>query len=361
MPRVAEIKPFKTPQGWRVNIPKSMAADGKRHKKYFRTESEANRYAGKLRSQYASGVRGSALPLAIALQATEAISILEGTGVGLVEAAKIVAKQMATSGAQETFLQRYDRAVLDGEGRWSKRYRQDMDRMLRWLPKGFLSLPCGTIDRAVVEAALVQDRPLARSTIDARATRVLAVLHYRERHRKSSEIKILTLTEVEAVLGHCQSVEERRVVALLAFAGIRPDAESGEIARIDWEAVGAKEIYIAPATSKTGSDRHIPLTPRLRAELVGHPTEGPVLPAGWRRSWQRIRKAAGIAGEQDILRHSFASHYLAATDEARAKAAMGHTAGSSTLFRHYRRAVTQADGLAYFGMCQDKKKRTKSG
>jgi integrase len=75
-----------------------------------------------------------------------------------------------------------------------------------------------------------------------------------------------------------------------------------------------------------------------------------VLPANWRRSWQRIRKAAGIAGEQDILRHSFASHYLAATDEAKAKAAMGHTAGSSTLFRHYRRAVTQADGKAYFGL-----------
>ena len=350
MPRVAEIKPFKTDQGWRVNIPKSMAADGKRHKKYFRTESEAKRYAGKLRSSYASGVRGSTIPLEVAVQATEALRLLEGTGIGLLEAAKIVAKQMASSGAQETFLQRYDRAVLDGEGRWSKRYRQDMDRMLRWLPKKFLSLPCGTIDRAVVEAALVESRPLSRSTIDARATRVLAVLHYRERHRKSTEIKILTLAEVEKVLSHCQSVDERRVVALLAFAGIRPDAESGEIARLDWEAVGAQEIYIAPATSKTGSDRHIPLTPRLRAELKGHPTEGPVLPAGWRRVWQRIRKAAGIAGEQDILRHSYASHYLAATDEARAKAAMGHTAGSSTIFRHYRRAVVVADGLAYFGL-----------
>jgi integrase len=288
------------------------------------------------------------------LQATEAISILEGTGVGLVEAAKIVAKQMATSGAQETFLQRYDRAVLDGEGRWSKRYRQDMDRMLRWLPKGFLAKPCGVIDRGVIEKALVEDRKLSRATIDMRTTRTLAILHYRERHRKSTEIKILTLAEVEAVLGHCKTPEERRVVALLAFAGIRPDAESGEIARLQWEAVGAQEIYIAPTTSKTGSDRHIEITPRLRAEIDGHPASGPVLPAGWRRAWQRIRKAAGIAGEQDILRHSFASHYLAASDEARAKAAMGHTAGSSTLFRHYRRAVTQTDGLAYFGMCQDK-------
>lgn len=212
-----------------------------------------------------------------------------------------------------------------------------------------MAMPCGTIDRAVIEAALVEDRPLARSTIDARTTRVLAVLHYRERHRRSGEIQILTLTEVNAVLSHCKTAEERRVVALLAFAGIRPDAESGEIARLDWEAVGKTDVYIEPSVSKTGSDRHIPITPRLRELLVGHPASGPVRPVQWRRSWQRIRKAAGLEG-QDVLRHSFASHYLSATDEDRAKAAMGHTAGSSTLFRHYRRAVTQADGLAYFDL-----------
>jgi integrase len=323
--------------------------------------SEAKKFAASLRNQYDSGFRNRAISANLAADAAIAVELLAPTGLSFLEAVRLVVKQLTQTGGSETFEERYHRAVANGSDRWSKRYRQDMDRLLRWLPKKFLSLPCGTIDRAVVEAALVQDRPLARSTIDARSTRVLAVLHYRERHRKSSEIKILTLTEVEKVLSHCQSPEERRVVALLAFAGIRPDAESGEIARLDWEAVGAKEIYIAPAVSKTGADRHIPLTPRLRAELVGHPVKGPVLPAGWRRAWQRIRKAAGIAGEQDILRHSFASHYLAATDEAKAKAAMGHTAGSSTLFRHYRRAVTQADGLAYFGLCDDKKKRTQSG
>jgi integrase len=300
--------------------------------------SEAKKFAASLRNQHDSGLRNRAISANLAADAALAVDLLAPTGLSLIEAVRVVVKQLTQTGGSETFEERYSRAVAVGNARWSKRYQSEMRRMLNWLPKSFLSIPCGTIDRAVVEAALVQDRPLARS-----------------------EIKILTLAEVEKVLSHCQSPEERRVVALLAFAGIRPDAESGEIARLDWEAVGAKEIYIAPATSKTGSDRHIEITPRLRAELKGHPASGQVLPAGWRRSWQRIRKAAGIAGEQDILRHSFASHYLAATDEARAKAAMGHTAGSSTLFRHYRRAVTQADGLAYFGMCQDKKKRTKSG
>lgn len=347
MPKRAEILPFQTDQGWRVNIPKSMSGDGKRHKKYFATKVAADRYAAKLRTQYMAGIRGSNLPLAVAMQAQEALKLLEPTGLGLVEAAKIVLRQMESAGASEKFSDRYDRAVKANKDRWSDRYKSDVSKIPRWLNKKFFDLPCGSIDRAAIEEALVEDRPLKRSTIDARTTRVLAILNYRERHRRSGEIQILTLAEVEAVLGYCRTPEERRVVALLAFAGIRPDAESGEIARLDWEAVGAKEIYIAPSVSKTGSDRHIPLTPRLRALLEGHPASGPVRPAQWRRSWQRIRKAAGLAG-QDVLRHSFASHFLAATDEAKAKAAMGHTAGSSTLFRHYRRAVTEADGLKYF-------------
>jgi integrase len=338
-----------------------MAGDGKRHRKFFEKKRDAEKYAAKIRTEWASGRRGSLITADLAIEARKAQEILAGTGVGLVEAAKIIARQMAASGSQETFRKRFKRVLLAGEGRWSDRYELEMARVPRWVPGKFMDMPCGTIDRAVIEKALVEDRELKRATLEMRARMILAVLNYRERHRKSSEIKILALTEVEKVLGHCQSVEERRVVALLAFAGIRPDAESGEIARLQWEAVGAKEIYIAPATSKTGSDRHIPLTPRLRAEIDGHPTEGPVLPANWRRAWQRIRKAAGIAGEQDILRHSYASHMLTATNEERTKSSLGHTAGSSTLFRHYRRAVTQADGLAYFGMCQDKKKRTKSG
>jgi hypothetical protein len=323
--------------------------------------SEAKKFAATLRNQHDSGLRNRAISANLAADAALAVDLLAPTGLSLIEAIRMVVKKMAHGGDTQTFSQRYQLAVADGSTRWSHRYQIDVAKIPRWVSESFMGKPCGTIDRAVIEEVLVEDRPLKRSTLEARTRMILAVLNYRERHRKSTEIKILTLAEVEKVLSHCQSPEERRVVALLAFAGIRPDAESGEIARLDWEAVGAKEIYIAPATSKTGSDRHIPLTPRLRAEIDGHPTEGPVLPANWRRSWQRIRKAAGIAGEQDILRHSYASHMLTATNEERTKSSLGHTAGSSTLFRHYRRAVTQADGLAYFGMCQDKKKRTKSG
>jgi hypothetical protein len=52
---------------------------------------------------------------------------------------------------------------------------------------------------------------------------------------------------------------------------------------------------------------------------------------------------------QDGTRHAFASHHLVAFGEASTQAAMGHTEGSRTLFRHYRRAVPEEAGKKYFG------------
>ena len=158
----------------------------------------------------------------------------------------------------------------------------------------------------------------------------------------------MTVEQCEAMLAACVSTQERRAVALLLWAGIRPSAEDGEITRLDWSAVGEGEIYIAAEVAKTGTDRHIKLTPRLSHLLAGHPASGSVIPPDWRRIYQRLRKAAGIAGEQDITRHTFASNFLAAFGEKDTKDAMGHTADSKTLFRHYRRAVTEADGIAFF-------------
>jgi integrase len=155
----------------------------------------------------------------------------------------------------------------------------------------------------------------------------------------------MTVKQCAAMLRACRSAAERHAVSLLMFAGIRPD---GELGRIDWADVGADNIVVHPETSKTGSDRFIPLTARLRRLLRGHPASGSVIPPNWQRRVQAIRKAAGIAGEQDITRHTFASHFLACHSEDETKRAMGHTQNSQTLFRHYRRAVTTEAGRKYF-------------
>jgi hypothetical protein len=323
-----------------------MSADGKRHKKYFDNKTAADKYAAKLRSAYASGHRGSMIPATLALQAAEAARILEGTGVSIVEAARMAAARAGGKDSGETFRERLARAEAAGEAHWSDRYRDDVARIPRWVPAWFMSARCAVLDRAEMERALTEDRTLARSTIDTRCRYLSAVVGFRDRHRKSSDVAILTPRDCGRLLRATESKQEVMAVALLLFAGIRPDVESGEITRLDWEDVGKNEIYLSREVSKVG-DRHVPITPRLRRLIKGHPEDGTVIPANWQRVWPRLRKAAGITA-QDVTRHTFASNYLAAYGEDKAKAAMGHTAGSSTLFRHYRRAVTEADGKKFF-------------
>ena len=347
MARAPKFKVIETPKGWMVSIPKAMSSTGERKRKYFTGKTEAEKFAATLRKSHSTGLRGGMIPVMLAHQAAEAARILDGTGISIVEAARLAVAKIATTASRETFEERYWRAMLWGEVHWSSRYRVDMERLPRWCPS-LLPLACGVIDRARIEQALQEGGTLARSTLDMRARYVLAVIGFRERHRKGETIHVLTKEQREAVLGACEDAEERRAVALLLYAGIRPDAESGEISRLDWEYVGKKEIYVPQEASKTKADRIIPSTPVLRRALKGHPLTGPVAPAGWRRSWQRIRKTAGIGHLQDVLRHTFASHYLAAFGEDATKQAMGHAAGSTTLFRHYRRAVTEAEGKAFF-------------
>jgi integrase len=347
MARIPEFNAVDTPHGWMVSIPANMTATGQRKRKYFQGKTAAEKFAASLRQQHTAGARGSVIPISLANQAIEATRILEGSGVSLVEAARLAVARIATTSSKETFKDRYARALLWGESHWRPRYQLDMERVPRWVPS-LMPVACGVIDRQRIEEALQEGGALARSTIDMRARYVLAILGFRERHRKSSTIHILTADEKEALLDACKTPAEKRAVALLLYAGIRPDAESGEIARLDWSNVGTKEIYVPADASKTGTDRIIPIQPVLRRALKGHPKTGTVIPANWKRTWARIRKDAGIGHMQDVLRHTFASHYLAAFGEDATKAAMGHAANSSTLFRHYRRAVTEKDGKAFF-------------
>lgn len=308
----------------------------------------AEKYAASLRATHDKGLRAVIISAALAREAQEAVKILEGTGLTLLEVARAAAERFkSNAAANEPFRTRYRTVLLDGEGRWSGSMLSQMEKMDRWLPEWLMVMPCSEITRPVMERAINDGGTKSRSTIDLRCRYMSAVVHFRERHRKGKEIAMMTAAEAQAMLDACESQEERWAVALLLFAGIRPSSEDGEIRRLDWEDVGKSEIYVSRSVSKVG-DRHIPIQPRLARLIEGHPAEGPVIPANWKKTWARIRKASGVSDKQDVTRHTFASHHLAAFGEEKTKRAMGHTAGSSTLFRHYRRSVTEQDGEAYF-------------
>ena len=337
-----------TASGWMVSVPANMAAGGKRVRKFFQSPTEAEKFAASLRRKFRDGQRGGVISHEMAVMAATAADLLEPHGVTILEAVRAFIARIGT-GSAETFAQRYDRMLLENEERWSDRYKLDMDRLPRWVGPEMMAARLADITPAMITAALRTHGAAAQSTLDARKRYVSAAMNYETKHRKKSEIEIMTPRQCGQMLRACESPAERRAVALLLFAGIRPSAEDGEISRLDWSAVGKSEIYVTRAVSKT-SDHHIPLTPRLRRLLRGHPSTGPVVPANWRRVYARLRGAVeGIAGKQDITRHTFASHFLAAHGEEAAKQALGHTANSQTIFRHYRRAVTREAGRKYFG------------
>ena len=348
MPRRPDFQPVQRGDKWIVSIPPSMTATGSRKRKTFTTPQAAEKFAAKVRAAHNSGQRAGMISATLAAQAAEAERILTGTGISIVEAARMAAARSGSDADKETFKERYARAMLAKEFEWRPAYSATMGLMPNWLPKSFWDLPCSVIDRKATDAALISNgTKLTLSTIEMRAARVLAIARYQERHTKGRTIHILTDDQRQALFDACLTDDERFAVALLVYAGIRPDAAQGEISRLQWEDVGKTYVTIHPEASKTGSDRLIPILPALRRLIKGHPKSGRVQPSNWKKNWQRIRKSAGVTAH-DVTRHTFASHFLAWKGDDATKNALGHTANSSTLFRHYRRAVTEAAGKKYF-------------
>lgn len=325
--------------------PPSMTASGKRVRRVYTSKEDARREGGRLRRVWAEGVRGSMISQALAVDARRAMEVLEGTGVSLVEAARMAREAMGSAEARELFGARWDRVTREMEMEWSDRYARDMGHLRSRMPPWTLAMPCGAMTRERMEEALREMGTVARSTMDMRVRMLSAMLGHRERSRRAGRPVVLDLDGAERVMAACGSAAERWTVAMLLWAGIRPD---GEIRRMDWADVGNMEIYVPATAAKTKTDRIIPITPRLARELVGRPAEGVMTPPDWKRAWARIRKTGGISGIQDVTRHTFASHFLAAFGEDSAKNAMGHAAGSRTLFRHYRRAVAEESGKSFF-------------
>ena len=345
-----------------------MTGHGARERRFFKDEREAEKFASTLRGQYAKGQRGGIVDAGLARMAAEAVklvpkgaTILEWVkqmgemvalvaplGISPLDACRAVAKQHQASGAGETFQERYDRFRAANEGQWSNRYATDFDKIPKWVGATLMDMKCAAINEAVIEDALRRHGADAATTISVRARYVLSALHAKKKPQKRGAIKILTPGQCGKLLRACRNRAEVRAVALLVFAGVRPDVPEGELGRLQWEDVGTDHITIHPEVSKTGTDRHIAVTPRLARLLRGHPTAGTVVPPNWHRRIQAIRKAAGVAGDQDVARHTFASNYLVAFGEDAAKSAMGHTANSATLFRHYRRAILPEAAKKYF-------------
>jgi integrase len=164
--------------------------------------------------------------------------------------------------------------------------------------------------------------------------------------------EIFGVNEAAALLTTAELHPEFELVPVIAiglFAGLR----MSEIKQLDWHNVDFEHevIDVDESIAKTRQQRNVDMSDSLMAWLMPHAqTEGLLIPAGFRKKMEQLRKLAGITKwPNNGLRHSFGSYHVAYFQNPNMTALqMGH-ATTDTLFKHYRNyRIRKKDAEAYW-------------
>ena len=131
-----------------------------------------------------------------------------------------------------------------------------------------------------------------------------------------------TLIEVETIRAHLEKPEDRVVISLMAYAGLRP----AEVRSLRWEDVRVATLVVRSAdgtegeekTTKTGGIRAVPILAPLAEDLAALDRVGPLVVGrridwdNWTaRVWRPARDSAGATVQPYALRHTYASLLIA--------------------------------------------------
>ena len=157
---------------------------------------------------------------------------------------------------------------------------------------------------------------------------------------------IYTADESERLMRAAAATHPRfvRAYALGLFCGIRPQG----IARLTEADIllDDKLVRVGWEQDKTGQKYFAEMPENLVAWLARFNTDQVL--AVTKHCHTGILAAAGLRGGHDILRHTFASHHLAAHQSIEKTAHALNHRGAEMLFRHYRAAVKPAEGVRFF-------------
>jgi integrase len=163
---------------------------------------------------------------------------------------------------------------------------------------------------------------------------------------------IFTVEEAAALLTTAQLHPELELVPAIAiglFAGLR----MSEIKQLDWRNVDFEHgiIDVDESIAKMRQQRNVDINDLLSEWLTPHAkTKGPVIPEGFRRKMEKLRKLAEITKWPDNgLRHSFGSYHVAHFQNPNMTALqMGHST-TDMLFKHYRNyRIRKTDAERYW-------------
>jgi integrase/recombinase XerD len=370
MSKAVSFKPLpyasqKTP--WLVNVPARFTNSGKRERRFFKKKSEAEEFARQQRIRVQNyGASATALPAGRVEEASIAFERLAPHGLNLTQVVDDFLARRASEAKSVTLKHAFQSFEAHKPTRRSPAYKNQLASTLRRFSSVEDTL-VASITKGEIEAALAGAPPSARNAF----LRVLsAVLNYGIKREWTDmnpvkkvdraevargDIEVLSLKEARGLLSACVELDPALLPyhALGLFAGIRPK----ELNRMTWEHIHMKdrEIKLSPEVTKTRSGRTITMEPVLVRWLgyhvkVGGANVGEIAPQkNQRKRLDRIREKAGaVPWIQDVMRHSFASHWLKNfEDKDRLLGFMGH-ATDAMLLEHYLRAVDRNTAKQYW-------------
>ena len=385
MAKQAKFEPTKVKDRalpWRVNVPPLFSETGARERRFFKTKSEAETFIDQTRIRIRNN--GSTTHGLSSVQrevAASAFRLLNGQSPSLLlEIVKDYLDRKAEHEKSVTFAELKEKFLnqkfSSAKRRRSEAYRRQLNITFRRLSK-LDGLKVSTLVSKQVDDEIGDAPPQARNA-HLRIAKALFNFAIQNDWMKSNpvksqdfaeiapgEVEVLSNTETLKLLLECK----REDVELLPyhlfglFAGIRPQ----ELERMHWDHVRIEDTHILlPGNvTKTKKRRVIELEETLRNWLEwfnaeGGKQTGPITPsANLRRRLRSIRIKAGIEHWiPDVMRHTYASNWLAVHESAdRLRANLGHHSGD-VLWKHYHKATIKAEAQKFWSILPSTEKLT---
>ena len=384
MGRNATLEPRKDKKrgSWWISIPPRFSDTGRRQKRYFKTKDEAQGAVQSIKVRKENhGTAAKLLSPADEQQAVSALNLLRKAGctTQLVVIVGEYLEKLRRRNLSKRLDEAWDAYINRGDATLSKVHRRSLlstkKRLVSLHAKRVAEITANDIEACLGDAAATYRNAMLRE--------IRAVFNWcKAGNRKwlkenpandcefaaverSKEVRIYTSAEIRKILTATVQRHSDLVpaIAMMTFAGVRPDHIDGEIVKLEWNHIlhddhHHQRIELPGSITKTGKQRSVNIRPALLSWLQWHIRRGgsnqglvcQVKGQALRKKMREIFEASGVARIQDGFRHSFAS-YLAPVEGLDAvETELGHQGGRQVLNRHYRTDVRKIIANQYWAI-----------
>jgi integrase len=367
------VKPYKAAAAPHLKFVVVGRSAGRRRKKFFRSQTEANTYARMKNADAVQFGADAAIPLELRVMAQRCQLLLAQRQKTIEDATAHFLKFLDQQARSCTVDQLFEELIAEKrQARFSGQYLACLKVTARRAREFFGAKLIAEITLDDVNEFLAQFRHYSAVTRNFYRQLLVIALGHAMRRRYCSEnvaassvvikvsdkpVEILRPSELARLLAQC-CPRILPLVAIGAFAGLR----TAELSRLDWQEIKLRRepdrdgcfgyIEVTAAKAKSARRRLVKILPCLAAWLRPFARRnGRVSQIGSNR-YQVLRletaKRAMLRWPKNALRHSFATYHLAHFKNCAALALeMGHRS-EDLIFDHYREVVTAEDAAEYW-------------